>query len=83
MRKIEKAIVDLEDLKRCEFISSDFFAVFHGEQLHMGISALEKQMELSQIIADIKKDFNKNDTYSVSLVLELLESVRIGGKSAR
>ncbi len=51
-----------------------------SEEVTIAIAALEKQIELSQMIADIKKDFNKEDTYSVSLVLELLKSVQIGEK---
>jgi hypothetical protein len=46
------------------------------EALDIAIKVVEKQRELNNLITDIKKDFNKDDTYSVSLVLEMLESVR-------
>lgn len=71
----------IESLELHKTFGVSDLASLSNEDIDMAINALEKQIELSQMIADIKKDFNKDDTYSVSLVLELLESVRIGGKN--
>lgn len=68
-----------EAIERLKWHAPTFGNSF-SEEITMAITALEKQIELLQIIADIKKGFNKDDTYSVGLVLELLESVQIGGK---
>lgn len=69
----------IESLKLHKTFGISDLAPLSDEDIDMAITALEKQIELLQIIADIKKDFSKDDTYSVGLVLELLESVQIGG----
>lgn len=43
-----------------------------AEALRMAIIALEMQINLGQMITDIQEDFKPEDSYSVSLVLDIL-----------
>lgn len=68
MSEIEKAILNLK------------IELQNGTDLYRtsttAIKALEKQIELNELISDIKKDFNPKDSYSTRLVLEVLESLK-------
>jgi len=64
MNDIEKAIDDLEDLKDCESLSSNYFKEIHGKNLELAISALEKQLTNGWIPASTPPE--EDGTYIVA-----------------
>lgn len=66
---LSKAAMILGELKvPSEMVNS----VEIAEALRMGLIALEMQINLGQAISDMQGDVKNNDTYSASLVMDIL-----------
>lgn len=66
---LSKAAMILGELKvPSEMVNS----VEIAEALRMGLIALEMQINLGQAISDMQEDVKNNDTFSASLVMDIL-----------